>query len=326
MQFFASLSDDAKYQLTVIQHIRAKDMTKHELWFPEGSKLLPRDAVYSELFLDLQKLYPDTAFISYDRLPRAEWKEVSLGEPQDSGTQGKMQCLTFDMHLGTSPAEESTTSLPVAIIHPAREDGRLYLPTLVRSVPRGKQIKWNHAIYTINTSPCAGEATSIVNLNTSFRWDKIHIHASPFAFPKFECIRRILTAGMENNHDCFLPTLSTDMTYGSGIYIGGDGCIFEDRTNLKIVRFQPFGFRTFPIINGSLLSMKDSSQGQSVCSPYHFGGSRCIFEEETDSDGLGRIRMTDDVGEPTESVYTLYPCKVKMYRGKSFIEYSPTSA
>jgi hypothetical protein len=99
-------------------------------------------------------------------------------------------------------------------------------------------------------------------------------------------LRRILVKGKNPNHDCFLSTMDTDLN--TRIFIGGDGCQFIDNTNLRIVRYQTLGFRTFPIINGCLLTARSAiSTANPQIQPFHFGGKKIQFDEETE-----KIKMT----------------------------------
>ena len=193
----------------------------------------------------------------------------------------------------------------MAYVHPARRDRRLFIPTKVnRADEEPGEPKWDDIIFTVNTTDSGGSESGATRINTAFRWDLI----GGFSFPQIATIRRILTNVQQPNHDAFLPTQATDLH--AMPYIGGDGAIFEDRTNLRIVRFHSYGFQTLPVVNGCLLT----KEGQRAA--YHFGGSHIVFEEEP-----GRIKMIDDVGRPTEIAFYIYPDRVKRHQGQCYLEF-----
>lgn len=192
------------------------------------------------------------------------------------------------------------------------QNARIFVPTRNHKTIETETI-WNHKIFTINTNQMAGEPIpNLSRINTCFRWDLI----KDFTFPEFKMLRRILVKGKNPNHDCYLCTTDTDLK--TRTFVGGDGCKFVDNTNLRIVRYQTLGFRTFPIINGCLLTTRSvSNDANSQVQPFHFGGTKIQFDEETE-----KIKMTDFDTDPP-CVYYIYPSNIITFAGKAFLEYVP---
>jgi hypothetical protein len=127
--------------------------------------------VYQNIFHDLSFNYPDMPVTPI------------VLETQDTKISWNLQYERIDYN-GSS--EDSVTRVKfandgvvlVGIIHKAREDKRLFIPSFNRNdatfPTAGEDVQWNHKIFTLNTTQMAGIPLDNSNrLNICFRWDLI---------------------------------------------------------------------------------------------------------------------------------------------------------
>lgn len=317
-KMFASLSRCGKEQITVFQ-CRIENGPTH-LIFPslKGTRWISLDS-YKDLFKDLSGLFSDTEFISQTnplftaqpQMPKS--KEIIRNTndllkkfPESDTVKEIVNFYGNEFEYVVVDIDKDGLNFPIAYAHASRADKRLFLPTRVKDLPGGQEPKWDDLIFTVNTTRSSGQSSPMPRLHTAFRWDLME----GFQFPQINMIRRIVSNLPQPNHNFYMATLLTDLN--AIPYIGPEGTVFIDKTNLHIVRFESYGNRTLPMVNGCFLTQTGEQ------TPYSFGGTQCIFEEEK-----GRVKMTDDVGTELESVYYIYPSHVKYYHDNAFLEYEP---
>lgn len=208
---------------------------------------------------------------------------------------------------------EETATHPIAYVHEARADKRLFIPT--RSTqglfvdPPTDDILFDHTVFSVNTTADAGIPPMTQRFQTAFRWDMIR----GVCFPEITSLHMLTHKDTHLNSDIFLATHSTPTD--SRLYVGGDGSIFRDNTRLRIVQYIPHGLRTFPVINGAYLASLGSSD------PFHFGGSECHFEEAlypgTDEWAL---RVIDEVGSETPYIAWVKPWDIRLEYGRPYLD------
>ncbi len=325
-KIFCSLSRDGTEQLTVFQCF--VDATDAYLVRPSarGTRLVDVDR-YPDIFRDLSRLrFPDASGLlsasspmmtsepirpaSIEIWERALVPDRSALSPEDvAELAASYPPGGDDYDLVAVRVGRSGLNFPLAYAHPARPDLRLFVPTRVRGI-RGADVKWDNLIFTVNTTHAAGLRAMSTNLNGGVYRDLI----GGFVLPEIRDIRKILTNVVQPNTDLYVATMDTDED--AVPFIGPDGTRFVDGTNLRVVRFQTYGFNTLPIVNGCFLT---PSGGHRPRSPYHFGGGgMCTFDEEG-----GRIRLTDEAGSSLEAVYYVYPGRVIRQDDQFFLEYEP---
>ena len=214
--------------------------------------------------------------------------------------------------LFVSFSQETATG-PIAYIHQARDDKRLFIPGrstehLFDSDPHD-DISYNHTVFTVNTTSAAGVPPFTRRIHTAFRWDLVR----DAAFPEIESLHMFTHQGRHPNSDIYFASSSTPSD--SRMYLGGDGSIFRDNTRLRILQYYPCGLRTFPIINGAYLTSPGNAD------PFHFGCSECHFDEcmfpGTEN---WAIRVTDEVGTDTPTVLWVKVWEARHELGKVFLD------
>lgn len=208
---------------------------------------------------------------------------------------------------------EETATGPIAYIHQARGDKRLFIPGRstehLFDTSNPDDISYNHTIFTVNTTLAAGVPPFTRCLHTAFRWDLV----KDATFPTIERLHMFTHQGRHPNSDIYFASSLTRKD--DRVYLGGDGSIFRDNTRLRILQYYPCGLRTFPIINGAYLT----SPG--MADPFHFGGAECHFDEhmlpETDE---WAIRVTDEADTETPGVLWVKPWEIRYELGKAFLD------
>lgn len=208
---------------------------------------------------------------------------------------------------------EETATGPIAYIHDARSDKRLFIPGrstehLFAEEPTTDDVAYDHTIFTVNTKE-AGIPPFTRRIQTAFRWDLV----PDVKFPAIDNLHMFTHQGTHPNSDVFFMSSSTSCD--NRLYLGGDGALFRDNTRLRIVQYYPCGLRTFPIINGAYLT----SPGES--DPFHFGGSECQFDEcQFPGTEDWAIRITDEVDTETPTILWVKPWAIRHELGKCFLD------
>lgn len=297
VKLFGALVDGGRNQLTAFEaavKVRGDIEGCVKLKTSGKPTIVPLDN-YPTLFDDLHRSFIDVNLSTYTPPTRthttsAEHIEVFKGEQ------------SWFVNVKLPPGADTYTIGPFAWKAPARPDKRLWFPT-----QEGATQNFQHNLWTVNTTSMGGEACQNREHNRCFRWDLF----SGIQFPVIAVVRRLAHTGSnQRGHDILFATHDTNLK--NRRYVAGDGTIFVDNTNLSIVRFEPYGLATMPLVNGAYLTIA----GGNEC--YHFNGTLCVFNEMK-----GYIKMTDDVGMPQESVYYIYPAHVRYHRGVPLIEYYP---
>lgn len=214
---------------------------------------------------------------------------------------------------------EETATGPIAYIHDARDDKRLFIPGRstehlfteeppAESISGSDDISYNHTVFTVNTR-AAGVPPFTRRIQNAFRWDLV----PSIKFPTIDNLHMFTHQGKHPNSDVFFMSSSTPRD--SRLYLGGDGALFRDNTRLRIVQYYPCGLRTFPIINGAYLT----SPGES--DPFHFGGSECQFDEcQFPGTKDWAIRVIDEVDTETPIILWVKPWATRHELGKVFLD------
>lgn len=205
--------------------------------------------------------------------------------------------------------QASTATHPIAYVHAARTDFRLFVPGA--SIADEHAVEFDHTVFTLNTLPdIAGVAPIASRFQTAFRWDLI----AGVSFPNIESLHRLEHVGPHPNSDIVLPTERTPTD--SRLYVAGDGTCFHDETRLRVVQFVPYGLRTFPLVNGAYLTTPGDTE------PFHFGGTTCRFDERPDPEhpGAWAVLLNDDGDR-----MWIRPWRVRYEYGKAFVDMVPAT-
>lgn len=170
---------------------------------------------------------------------------------------------------------------PVAYVCPASKDFRLALPTLLAC---DSETVYPMDIFTLNTTKMAGK--SITPKPTAFRWDLFKC----MQFPALRLMRHYTCADRSKEFNCHIHFQTEDTVRTQAkrkTYISGDGSVFVDNTNLRVISYQEHGLSTMPLVCNCYVTREGATE------PYYFGSEigGCTFDEIP-----GKLRMTTQHG------------------------------
>ena len=195
----------------------------------------------------------------------------------------------------------------LAYTHRLRRDGLLYIPTAVTATL--------NTLYTINTPRGSGLVCGNPGVAGIIRLDLL---TQPrIRFPRISLLRRLVLSDFVTSGSpptsSYIPSRPPDPRARD--YIAIDGTIFNDLTNLHVVRFEPYHNKTYPIVCGCYLTEGNGSD------PFYFTGHQFTFIEKRNLLHLVEFKAA---GLPL--LYEIVPGNWKICHGKHLLPYKAASA